>query len=245
MANKEKSVVEYLENIETIVTGGTNQYDGKDLYLGQPIVNKTKLSLDKINVDDIINKGVDYVVEPDITDFNARKKKIINSLMILIAITLLSLIASIVLFSIYLDLVILYVVFDVIILIFTSILTYKIAKRNNIFKASSIWNYRNIKYYVYEGKLKSIHKYSLLKNTNFILMLNVIIFLICDLSYIFLIKDPKALIFDMIPFFLNLVLPFIYLEIKKNFKPNWGTFFFIYENYKLSHNDTNWILEEV
>lgn len=245
MANKEKSVVEYLENIETIVTGGTNQYDGKDLYLGQPIVNKTKLSLDKINVDDIINKGVDYVVEPDITDFNARKKKIINSLMILMAITLLSLIASIVLFSIYFDLVILYVVFDVIILIFTSILTYKIAKRNNIFKASSIWNYRNIKCYVYEGKLKSIHKYSLLKDTNFIIMLDLIIFLICMFYNIFLSKDLNSFILDLIPFFLNLVLSFIYLEIKKNFKSSWETFFFIYENYKLSHDNTGWTLEEV
>ena len=245
MTNKEKSVVEYLKNIETIVTGGTNQYEGKDLYLGQPIVNKTKLSLDKINIDDIINRGVGYVVEPDIIDFNARKKKIINNLMILIIIILLSLIAAIVLFSIYLDLVILYVVFDAIILMFTSILTYKIAKRKNVFKTNSIWNYKNFKCYVYEGKLKSIAKFSILRNVHLTIMLNLIIYFVCVFYNIFAKKNVYAPIFTLIPFFLNFFLLFIYLEIKKNFKSNWGTFLFIYDNLKLNHNDTSWTLEEV
>lgn len=245
MTNKEKSVVDYLKNIETIVTNGTNQYEGKDLYLGQPIVNKTKLPLEKINIDDIINKGVGYVVEPDIIDFNARKKKIINNLMILIIIILLSLIAAIVLFSIYLDLVILYAVFDAIILMFTSILTYKIAKRKNVFKTNSIWNYKNVKCYVYEGKLKSIAKFSILKNVHLTIMLNLIIFLVCVFYNIFAKKNVYAPIFTLINFFLNLIWILVYDKLIRNFKSSWGTFIFIYNNLKLSHNDTGWTLEEV
>ena len=250
MANKEKSLIDYLENIESAMIKSDDKDSNDDTYLQQRIINNTKLKLNEINLDDIINNGTLYLVEHDLRQFNLKKKKRIAYLILLFILCIIIFCIS---FSFLMKstnkIHVIYLCLILVVLIYLSIFIYKEAKRNNVFKAHSIWNYKNIESYVYDGKLKNESHISLIKWINIIIFISFLI--ICTTIFcIDIIVLKTTSYFSVLFYIVFLAFDMLYfiifqLGVFSSYKNFLFNYFFIRNNFKLSHNDCGWLLDEV